>query len=340
MIEINGSEGEGGGQILRTCLSLAMCTGQGIRIVNIRAKRSKPGLLRQHLTAVNAAAEVCGATVSGATLGSTTLQFVPGSIRAGQFQFSIGTAGSCTLVLQTVLPALLHAPACSTVVLQGGTHNPFAPPFHFLERTFLPLLVRMGVRAGLTLKKFGFYPAGGGEVVAEIDPIANWQRLHLPERGKRIGAYAESFVAGLPAHVARRELEEVGKAMAWSQDQLREHLLPRNQGPGNALMVTCEYEHVTEVFTAFGEKGVSAEAVAQRAVAEARPYLASEAAVGEHLADQLLLPMALAGGGSFTALTPSQHFVTNAEVIGRFLPIRISTQKLRHDVYRVEVASA
>ena len=315
--------GEGGGQVLRTALTLSMITGQAFRIVNIRARRAKPGLMRQHLVAVQAAAQVCGAEVTAAEVGSQTLQFVPGPIKSGDYRFAIGTAGSCTLVLQTVLPALLYGDAPSTVLVSGGTHNPMAPPAQFLTRAYGRALAAMGAKVDIELKRFGFYPAGGGEVLATVQPCTQLQRIELRERGARLAAYAEAFVAGVPIGVAKRELECVGLGMGWDEPQLLLRGLPGEQGPGNALLITLEHEHVTAVFAGFGEKMVRAETVAKHTIAEARRYLAADAAVCEHLADQLMLPMALAGGGSFTTVRLSQHARTNAEVIARFLPIEV-----------------
>lgn len=337
ILELDGSQGEGGGQVLRTALSLSMCTGQPFRIVNIRAKRKTPGLMRQHLTAVQAAAEICGAEVEGGRAGSQTLSFIPGKIRGGEYRFSIGTAGSCTLVFQTILPALLKADGASQVVLRGGTHNPLSPPFHFLERAFLPLLRRMGAELSLELARHGFYPAGGGELAAQIQP-ATLTPLHLEQRGERLNAYAEGIIAALPAHIARRELAVVGKRMGWGEDQLILRGLSNDQGPGNALLVTLEHEAVAEVFAGFGEKGVTAEAVAEKTVEAVRRYLTSGAAVGPHLADQLLLPLALAGGGSFTASAVSQHTLTNAEVIRRFLPVEIAMEETGGGAWRISLA--
>ncbi len=327
MIELDGALGEGGGQILRSALTLSMITGQAFCINNIRAGRKKPGLLRQHLVAVQAAAEISGATVTGAQLGSQTLVFAPKGIKGGDYQFAIGSAGSCTLVLQTVMLALLHADGPSTVRISGGTHNPMAPPAQFLERAYLPLLRKMGADIGIELLRAGFYPAGGGCIVVTIAPCAQLKQLTLMERGERTNGYAEGFVAGLPGSIALRELECVGLGMGWSGEQLRMRGLPADQGPGNALLITLEYEHASEVFCAFGEKMVRAETVAKDAMHEARRYMASNAAVGEHLADQLMLPMALAGGGGFTADVISQHATTNAEVIGRFLPVAITLEE-------------
>jgi RNA 3'-terminal phosphate cyclase (ATP) len=322
MLTLDGSEGEGGGQVLRTSLTLAMCTGLPFRIENIRAKRSKPGLMRQHLTSVMAAQRISDAKVSGAELGSMTLEFVPGKVRGGEYAFSVGTAGSVTLVLQTILPALLQADAPARVKLSGGTHNPMAPPFHFLERCFLPLLAKMGAHVSLELQRHGFYPAGGGEFTAHIAPC-KLQPLSLMERGERVRAYAEAIIAGVPGHVAKRELEAVASAMSWTEDQLKIRGLPNDQGPGNVLMLTLEHAHVTEVITAFGEKGMTAESVAKQAVDEARGYAVASGAAGEHLTDQLLLPAALAGGGRFTSSMISLHTKTNADVIRKFLPVEI-----------------
>ena len=327
MIELDGATGEGGGQILRSALSLAMVTGTPFRIHGIRARRSKPGLMRQHLVAVQAAAEICGARVQGAAVGSQALEFIPGPVKGGDYRFAIGTAGSCTLVLQTVLPALLQADAPSTLQLAGGTHNPMAPPVQFLQRAFLPRLAEMGANIELTLERFGFYPAGGGEVRVHVDPCPTLRPHAWMERGARKAGYDECFIAGVPARVAQRELECVGKAMNWGEDQLLSRPLPSEQGPGNALMLTLEYEHVTEVFTAFGAKSVTAEQVARHAVQCARRYLCTPAAVGEYLGDQLMLPLALAGGGGFTVDEVSMHARTNAGVIEMFLPVRFTFGK-------------
>lgn len=324
MIELDGAAGEGGGQILRTALTLSMITGQPFRITNIRANRSKPGLMRQHLVAVQAAAQVSNAVVAGAELGSTELTFSPRAIRAGEYEFAIGTAGSCTLVLQTVVLALLYADGPSTVRISGGTHNGMAPPAHFLMRAYARVLKTMGAAVEVDLVRAGFYPAGGGVMTARIAPGAKLAIMSLMEPGARVAGFAEAIIAGIPLDVASRELEVVGKGMGWSESQLLVRGLPGEQGPGNALMVTLESEHVTEVFTGLGEKGVRAETIARHVLDEVRRYIASGAAVGEHLADQLMLPMALAGGGAFTADTISQHSLTNAEVIARFLPVAIA----------------
>jgi RNA 3'-terminal phosphate cyclase (ATP) len=323
VIVIDGSQGEGGGQILRSALSLAVCTRQAFRIERIRARREKPGLLRQHVTAAKAAATIADAEVSGCEVGSDTLTFKPRSLSAGDFSFSIGTAGSCTLVLQTVLPPLLTASGPSTIRISGGTHNTAAPPFDFLARAFLPLLARMGANVGLSLERHGFFPRGGGLIVAQITPVSRLQPIEIAERGARRAAYADAYISGVPLHVAERELAVVGERLNWTAEQLKVRGVPGEMGPGNVLSVTLEHEHVTEVFTGFGERGLSAESVAKRTVHEVCEYLAHTAPVGPHLADQLLLPMALGGVRSFVTCAPTLHFTTNCDVIALFTGKRI-----------------
>jgi RNA 3'-terminal phosphate cyclase (ATP) len=202
MLEIDGARGEGGGQILRSSLALSLVTGTPFRIVNIRAGRKRPGLMRQHLTAVQAAVEVGQARVRGAEVGSRDLTFEPKAIRAGDYHFSVGTAGSATLVLQTVFPALALAKGPSTVTVEGGTHNPMAPPFDFLARAFLPLIERMGPRCQAVLERPGFYPAGGGRFRVSVEPAPAFARLDLRERGEIRGRRATAVVALLARSIA------------------------------------------------------------------------------------------------------------------------------------------
>lgn len=323
MIRIDGSQGEGGGQILRTSLALSMITGEPCRIDNIRAGRPKPGLLRQHLTAVEAAQKVCGAITSGMELRSTSITFKPGRIEGGDFSFAIGTAGSTTLVLQTVLPALLQASSPSTVRISGGTHNTHAPSVRFLERSFLPLLRRMGARVDLRLERHGFYPAGGGCVVATIEPVDRLTPIELIEPTPIVSQQAIATIAGLPPSIAARELEVVRDTLGWDRERLHTEALGGGVGPGNVLSVEIEREDVVEVFTGFGERGVSAERVAAKAVAEVNRYLAADVPVWTYLGDQLMLPLALAGGGTFRTGPLSDHATTNASVIERFLGVRL-----------------
>jgi len=337
MITIDGSQGEGGGQILRTSLALSLVTGQPFRMERVRARRQKPGLLKQHLTAVEAAKMVGCAEVEGAALSSQTLEFRPGPVTPGNYRFAVGTAGSATLVLQTVLPALLTASGHSTLTLEGGTHNPMAPPFDFLARSFMPLIHRMGPCVELELKRPGFYPAGGGRFHARIEPAKKLLRLDLLERGPIAGRQARILVSKLPEHVGQRELAVVREQLKWREDECSIEAVKFPVGPGNAVVLAIEAEHVTEVFTGFGERGHPAEDVARAAVEAARVWLEAGVPVDEHLADQLLIPMALAGGGSFRTTKPSLHTTTNAEVIQRFVSIPIHTEQESELVWRVEV---
>ncbi len=337
MLTINGSFGEGGGQILRTALSLSMLTGKPFRIENIRAGRKNPGLLRQHLTAVNAAAEISRAEVTGAFIGSRELTFAPGSVVPGNYTFAVGTAGSTTLVLQTVLPALLVAGGMSKLALEGGTHNPFAPPFDFLQKTFLPVVNRMGPRVIAELERPGFYPAGGGRMTVTVEPSSKLDRVYLSKRGNIIARRARAIVANLPLSIAEREVKVIGRKMSWSNEWLKAEAIDGSAGPGNVVTIEIESEQVTEVFTGFGERGLRSEAVAEKAVQQARRYIGSEAAVGEYLADQLLIPIAIARGGGFSTLPLSRHATTNIDVIGKFLDVTIECSQAGDRVWNVEV---
>jgi RNA 3'-terminal phosphate cyclase (ATP) len=329
MVEIDGSHGEGGGQILRTSLALSAITGKAVRFTHIRAGRRKPGLQRQHLACVKAAAAICGAAIKGAELHSQSVTFEPGPLTGGDFHFEIGTAGSTGLVLQTVIPALLAAPAPAHVVVEGGTHNPMSPPFDFLDRAFAPLLERMGAHVRLRLERYGFAPAGGGRVVADIAP----GRLHpitIGGAGPVLRRRAQAILSRLPTHVGRRELDAVKERLGWADDEL-EIVDVATPGVGNALLLEVERAAVdpgappvTEVVVGFGEKGTRAEKVAGDAADEMAALLASGMLVGEHLADQLLLPMALAGGGRFLTVAPTLHTSTNLEIIRRFLEVAIT----------------
>jgi RNA 3'-terminal phosphate cyclase (ATP) len=343
MIELDGATGEGGGQILRSGLALSMCTGKPLRVARIRANRPKPGLMRQHLACVLAAQAVSDADVQGAELGSSTLDFVPGPVRAGEHRFAVGTAGSCTLVLQTVLPPLMRAAAPSRLTLCGGTHNPMAPPFHVIQRCFAPLLRRLGVGLDLTLRQHGFYPAGGGEFEALVSPAERLVPFDLLQRGALRREWAEAVAPGLPRSVAARELAVLGEALGWPPGQLLTPPVRQNEGPGNALMATVEHEHVSELVTSFGEKGVSSEVVAQRLLDELRAWRASDGALGPHLADQWMLPLALAVSESgrpaaFTCSELTLHARTNLGVIERFLPVRCTALASGDKAWRVEIA--
>ena len=337
MITIDGSYGEGGGQIVRTALALSLVTSRPFRIANIRAGRRKPGLMRQHLTALNAAAEIGAAEVSGDTIGSPAFTFAPQTIRAGRFHYAIGSAGSGTLVLQTILPALVIAGAPSEIILEGGTHNPFAPPFDFLEQAFLPLVARMGPQIETVLEKPGFFPAGGGRFRVRITPVQRLAAMQLTERGALRRQTARAAVSNLPLSIAHRELKVVGRELGWPPENLEAVTVENAQGPGNVLTIAIESETLTEVFTGFGQRGVSAEKVAARAVSQVRAYLARDVPVGRHLADQLLVPLAMAGGGQYRTLPPSRHTRTNIDIIRHFLDVAIATREEENGIWEISI---
>ncbi len=318
MIIIDGAEGEGGGQVVRNALALSLVTGQPFRIGNIRGGRDKPGLMRQHLTAVEAALTIGGAVCEGASVGSAEIAFTPGRVAPGEYRFAVGTAGSTSLVLQTVLMPLLLAGAPSRLVLEGGTHNMMAPPFDFIERVFLPVINRMGPQVSARLTRHGFFPRGGGRIEVDIVP-GKLSPIECIDRGALQSASATALFAGLPFDIAEREIK-VARAIlsTWPEEAFAVRQLPEEQGPGNALLLEAVFEHGCEIVTGFGKLGVSAESLAKTAAHRMAGYLASDAFAGPYLADQLLLPFALAGGGRFTTVKPSQHSLTAAVIIEKF----------------------
>ena len=336
MIELDGAQGEAGGQVLRSVLALAICMQLPFRMTNIRIHRDMPGLLRQHLAAINAAADVSNADTTGVQLGSRELTFRPRRCRGGKFSFDIGASASCSLVLQTILPALLLAEAPSAVSIKGGTHHGNAPSFDHLQRAFLPALERMGARINASLTAYGFPPASSGGLQVDIEPSA-LTALSIHERGARISAFAEVFIAGLPNEVGQRQLATIGRQLHWSTDQLHLRTLSPAVGRGTAVAVTLAYQHVTEVFSGFTDSGVGTESVAQNAASQADRYLNGVAPVGPFLADQLLVPLALSGIGSFTTSALSAHFRSNAAAIEQFTGRRIVVEP-RGDTSHVTIA--
>jgi RNA 3'-terminal phosphate cyclase (ATP) len=336
MIRIDGLNGEGGGQVLRTALALSLATGTPFQIENIRGKRARPGLLRQHLTGVQAAKAIGAAQVEGDTLGSLSLTFTPSTLRAGDFSFAVGTAGSAMLVLQTVLPPLLLAANPTTLTIEGGTHNPAAPPFDFVSHVFVPLVERLGARVSLLLERHGFYPAGGGRIVARVEPTRSLAPLDLLERGEIVGRRVRVLLANLPRHIGEREKSVVLRGLNWDEASAVIESAAA-AGPGNAVLIDIESEHAREIVTSFGEPGVAAEAVADKATQQARRYLAAGVPVGCHLADQLLPLLALGPGGTFRTVALTQHTRTNAEIVQMFTDAKIEVAPEGRDVVCVEV---
>lgn len=336
MIYVDGNFGEGGGQVLRTSLGLSMITSQPFTITNIRAGRKKKGLLRQHLTAVKAAAEVCNAQVEGDFIESGELTFIPGDVVAGNYRFEVGTAGSATLVLQTILPALMRLNADSTIVLKGGTHNPYAPPFDFLQKSFFSVLRKMGVSVKGSLKKHGFYPAGGGKFLVEIAPCKRLLPLHIEKTGKFIAKKAVAVSSQIPEKIGIKEIDLVSEKLSLPKTACVAKNVD-SAGPGNVVLLEAGCDEITEIITGFGQKGLSLKKVVANVVRQYRYYQRAEVSVGLYLADQLLIPMALAGEGSFTTVKPTLHTITNIEIIKKFLNISIDVEQLNEHKWKINV---
>ncbi|MHC4117501.1 MAG: RNA 3'-terminal phosphate cyclase [Planctomycetota bacterium] len=332
---IDGSFGEGGGQILRTSLALSCITGKPLRIENIRAARRKPGLARQHLVCVEAACKICAGHSAGAELGSQVLDFRPGPIGAGDFSFDIGSAGSASLVAQTILPALFLAGKQATVTVTGGTHNPWAPPFDFLTETFLPAIANAGFHATCELLKHGFFPAGGGRISFTIQARRKEcnQIIDLCDPPTEPQIHARIYTAKLPTHIAHRQ-EKLLCQSGLSIKSFQHVDVTDSDGPGNCIMLRICNGNRTTVFTAFGARGKPSEKVVNEVASLARDYLSSSAAIDRFLADQLLIYMAIAKSGSFTTNELSTHLTTNTETIKRFLPVDfdIESQDMSHKI--------
>ncbi len=318
MITIDGSEGEGGGQVLRYSAALSLLTGEPFTIENIRGGRAKPGMMRQHVTALEAASAIGNAEVSGLAVGSDRIAFRPGSVTPGEYHFAVGTAGSTGLVLQTILVPLMLADAPSRVVIEGGTHAASAPPFEFIAETLLPVIQKMGPQISAKLERHGFFPRGGGRIVVDFDP-APLRPIECLDRGELISTKAEAVVAGIQFDIAERELMAMRKVLAdWNEESFKPRQLPADEGPGNALLITAEFDHVTEVMSGFGKMGVPAEKIGKTTAKRMAGYLSGEAFAGPYLQDQLLLPFALARSGAFTTVKISQHTRTAIDLIERF----------------------
>jgi RNA 3'-phosphate cyclase len=325
LVELDGSQGEGGGQILRTSLALSLITGRPFRLRNIRAGRAKPGLAPQHLKSVLAAAQVGRASVKGASLGSTSLDFEPGPVTADNYEFRIGTAGATSLVLQTVYLPLALASEPSAVFVEGGTHVSHSPCFHFLDCTWRPYLKLLGLHVTLRMDRPGFYPRGGGLIQAEIRASGlpcgfNLSAVEVPKRATVVSA-----VAGLPADIARRQARRASYRLGERGLEVETREESWSGGPGTMLGIELATAPAPTFFFALGERGKPAEAVANNAVVQVEAFLdAAPPGIDEHSADQILLPLALSPEPSrFPTSCISSHLLTNAAVIQRFLPRRI-----------------
>ena len=335
-VELDGSEGEGGGQILRTALALSLITGRPFTIQQIRARRKPPGLRPQHLSCVRGAEMISGGSSQNARVGAAELSFTPGPVKPGAYLIEVGTAGSTPLLLQCLFFPLALAGG-GELTLRGGTHLPHSPCYHYLAWIWLPVMSAFGLRAELHLKCAGFYPQGSGEFRAVISPPSPPpSRVHLPSRGTLGDVAVTSFVGGLPLAIAVRQGDAAVQA-------LREHgihcasdhlPLPASRSVGTVVFIRAQFEHTAAGFTALGERGKRAEVVGREAAGLVTEFMAGGGALDEHMGDQILLPAALLAAGAlgpaapattrFTSARVTDHLTTNARVIERFLPVEIS----------------
>jgi RNA 3'-phosphate cyclase len=328
MLEIDGSYGEGGGQLVRNAVALSAITGTPIRVANVRANREKAGLAPQHLAGVRAVAMLCDAVCDGLELRATAFTFAPRALRGGTFRCDVGTAGSITLVLQALLPAMLCAPAPVRVAVVGGTDVRAAPPLDYFRRVLLALLQRMGVEAECTVRRRGYFPRGGGEVEiaaapARPRPIA----LEAPGRLLHVGGLAHA--ANLPAHVAERMRSAAAAPLAAHRAQIDAAVLGADEavGQGGAVVVWARTEHAVLGAGRVAERGVRAEALGAAAGDELAADLAAGAALDVHAADQLLVYLALAGAGGYTTRAVSRHAETAMWLIEQFLPVSFAVSR-------------
>ncbi len=327
MIEIDGSTGEGGGQILRTALSLSCITGKPFRIVNIRKGRAKPGLRPQHLAAVQATRSISDAEVEGAEQGSTQISFAPKAVHGGEFEFLIGTAGAVTLVLQAIIPPLLFATRPSLVTITGGTHVPFSPSVDYLAEVFAPTLARLGGDVRLTIETYGFYPRGGGKIRAEIKPARRLQPLTLTSPGELRLIRGYSGVGHLPLSIAERQRAAAGEALARCLgDSFRQPEIDLVEAPGPGqgtfLFLLAETASITAGFTSLGARGKRAETVGTEAAMELCNHLSTGGALDPYLADQIVPFLALCREEStFTTSRLTRHLLTNLWVSALFTPL-------------------
>lgn len=332
MIEIDGGQGEGGGQMVRSSLALSIISGLPVHLTNIRANRSSPGLKRQHLTCVQAAAAICDANVDGARLGAREIQFVPQQVKSGSYRFDIGSAGSTTLVAQTVMLPLAFADAASTVSITGGTYNTMAPPFDFLNQAYLPNVRKMGFQVEARQLRPGFYPRGGGEIQLTIES-SSLKSLEILERGKRIAHRLVSIIGRLPDHIAETEIGTASRKLNWPKKESRTVKFDDCASPGNVLFAEMVYEHVSEIITEFGKQGLPADKVAGRLARSVKNYLKIDAPVGQHLADQLLLPMGIVAekiglSSCFRTGPLTQHSLTHIDILQRFLNVQVEVTEV------------
>ncbi len=318
---IDGSIGEGGGQIVRTSLALSLVTGRPLTLTNIRSRRSKPGLRHQHLACVNAAAGIGRTEVTGACVGSSQITFVPHGIHPGRISLDIGTAGAAALVIETLAMPLSKASKTTEITVGGGTSVPFGPSVQFLQYQWEPMLALMGLKCQISLVRAGYYPKGGGEMWAQVLPVSRWSGVHLEKRGTLQQIDVLSHYTQLPNHVGERQAssaETILKSLGAPVVTIVEELA--GDHPGTHLIVVAKYTHSQAAFLALGSKGKPAESVADEACYQLIEFHGSGSAVDQNTADQILLPLALAEGPSqYSVSRVTNHLVTNAQVITKFI---------------------
>lgn len=335
-VVLDGSEGEGGGQILRSALSASLITGRPFEIRNIRANRKPAGLRPQHLACVRGAEHISGATSEGAEVGASELRFVPGPVKPGDYTIEVGTAGSTPLLFQCLFFPLALAGG-GELTLRGGTHLPHSPSYHYLSWVWLSAMRAYGLSAELHLKRAGFYPQGSGEFRASVAPPGiPPTRVELPARGTLSEMRITSMVGGLPLSIADRQAAAAEQVLRERGIAPEAENLPLPVGPskGTVVFISAQFEHTIAGFTGLGERGVPAEQVGREAALLAAKFMEGAGALDEHLADQILMPAALLASGRlgdsspaitrFTTAEVTEHLTTNARVLERFLPVRIS----------------
>jgi RNA 3'-terminal phosphate cyclase (ATP) len=327
VIEIDGSYGEGGGQILRTALALSAILKKPFTIHRIRSRRKNPGLQAQHLEAVEALARITEAQTEGVRFGSQKITFIPQKIVPGDYQIEVRTAGSVTLLLQAIFLPLCLSGGISKVTLIGGTHVPWSPSFHYLSEVFLPTLRWMGVSVGTAIEKWGFFPGGGGKIQLNIDPVHELRPISLVNRGSLKLIRGISAASHLPKHVAERQreqaLDRIPRNLKIDTEITIQQDVPSNR-PGSFLFLLAEYEKVFAGFSSLGSRGKPAERVADEALDSLKDFMESDGCIDPHLADQLIPFMAVAkGSSSFSTTRVTEHLLTNLWVISHFLGVKV-----------------
>jgi RNA 3'-terminal phosphate cyclase (ATP) len=349
MIKIDGAHGEGGGQILRSTLTLSAILGKPVEIFNIRLGRKNPGLQPQHLTGVRAVAEICGGKLEGDELLSQRIVFHPGKIQSGNYEFDVmkikSSAGSTGMIFQQIAPVLAFGKGPSNVILKGGTHTEMAPPVDYLQEVFLPTAAKMGLSANLEVERWGWFPIGQGIVKAIINPIQGGLKpVELNERGKLKRIYGASLVSRLPLSIAEREKDHALSILRGNREvhsQVSEPKIETKEAPslgtGNSFLLVAEFENALAGFSSLGKIGKRAEKVAEEAANDFIKFCKSKACIEKHLGDQLILYLALAQGRSSYVCEISNHILTNSWVMEQFLPIKFGIEGKLGQVGKVSI---